>query len=48
MFGTQYMWYLLALVSGTVYGTMLFVPLYYPLKLTSIFEVSINLYERFI
>ena len=47
VFGTQYMWYLLAMVSGTAIGTMLFVPLYYPLKITSIFEVRINLADRF-
>ena len=39
-YGTQYMWYLLATVIGILSGTFLYVPLYYPLKVTSIFEVK--------
>ncbi|KAK2154223.1 hypothetical protein LSH36_274g05017 [Paralvinella palmiformis] len=33
-YGTQYMWYLFAMVIGILAGTFLFVPLYYPLKYT--------------
>ncbi|KAK2163806.1 hypothetical protein LSH36_74g13000 [Paralvinella palmiformis] len=40
IYGTQYMWYILATVIGILCGTFLFVPLYYPLNITSIFQYT--------
>lgn len=37
-FGTQFSMYLIAAVLGSIYGAFIFVPLFYPLKLTSSFE----------
>ena len=39
-FGMMYMLYVVAATLGCLYGSLLFVPLLYPLKLTSSFEVS--------
>ena len=38
-FGTQFSMYVIAAGLGCVYGAFIFVPLFYPLKLTSSFEV---------
>lgn len=45
--GTQYYLYLFGQMSAVVLATVLFVPLFYPLKLTSMYEVSLGiiLYE---
>ena len=41
MFGMLYMLYVIAAALGCLYGSVLFVPLLYPLRLTSAFQVSV-------
>ena len=41
-YGTQFVMHIIAAALGCVYGAVLFVPLLYPLKLTSSFEVSVT------
>lgn len=40
--GTQYYLYVFGQMSAVVLATVLFVPLFYPLKLTSMYEVSLG------
>lgn len=45
--GTQYYMNVFGQMAAVVLGTILFVPLFYPLKLTSMFEVCICCYSEY-